>query len=392
MRMGLLTNSRFLYGLAILMVFTFKNYANAADIKRIEKGLGQRDVITFYGEIVAGDDKKFLNAALQSDDAVVLLGGPGGLVRVGLEIGKIIRLKGFSTAVVSGSCESACAIAWLGGLTRLMSSNGKVGFHAAYRVNKDGSASESGRANALVGAYLNNLGLPEKAIDYITSAPPESMRLLNREDAQRFGIQVVFYDNAPKTANASTEAVTDSTTKKTEKSPAPTNKPKMIPTAERSPETKTTDSPIQPKPKPASPQVVTKNNTEQKPPSAPKVYEVYICRGPDAYFWEKAELRVNGRLVGELKRGELTVKIPNVSKELLVSVKSAITAQIDYEIGPTNGKVYLLVFSRASAFSSVYIPNGFPGKRVGEWEIRWVPQTVFDRNCGNADVQVWKWQ
>jgi hypothetical protein len=51
-----------------------------------------------------------------------------------------------------------------------------------------GKAAESGVGNALVGAYLNQIGMPETAIVYVTSAPPEGIDWLTPEKAGRVGI------------------------------------------------------------------------------------------------------------------------------------------------------------------------------------------------------------
>jgi hypothetical protein len=80
----------------------------------------------------------------------------GGSVLAGIEIGEAIRLKGFQTLVVE-RCASACALAWLGGTQRFMKAGAQIGFHAAYDSD---SRRESGVGNAMVGAYLNRIGLP----------------------------------------------------------------------------------------------------------------------------------------------------------------------------------------------------------------------------------------
>jgi hypothetical protein len=78
-------------------------------------------------------------------------------------------------------------IAWLGGTPRLMSAEARVGFHAAYS-NKTGQ--ETGVGNALVGAYLNKIGLPYSAVIYISQAAPNSMTWLSIADAEKQGIDV----------------------------------------------------------------------------------------------------------------------------------------------------------------------------------------------------------
>ena len=111
-----------------------------------------------------------------------------------LEIGKAIRLKGFTTYVPDQTrCASACALAWLGGRARLMSRSASVGFHAAYTEQR-GVKSVASAGNALVGAYLAYLGLPESAIIFVTSTPPDGVQWLNFADAEHYGIEVKPYD------------------------------------------------------------------------------------------------------------------------------------------------------------------------------------------------------
>jgi hypothetical protein len=148
------------------------------------------DLIIIQDELEFGDEKKFADVAIGRADAVVLLASPGGNLNAGIEIGKAIRLKGFATAVPRGvSCASACAIAWLGGRIRLMGEGSTIGFHAAYREVGHAPVADS-VANALVGAYLGQLGLPPSAIAYITEPNPNEIRWLTFADAARIGIEV----------------------------------------------------------------------------------------------------------------------------------------------------------------------------------------------------------
>jgi hypothetical protein len=113
---------------------------------------------------------------------------PGGSAVAGIQIGESIRLKGFTTVVAGNArCASACAIAWLGGTPRLMSAEARVGFHAAYSSE---TGQETGVGNALVGAYLNKIGLSYSAVIFITQAAPNSMTWLSIADAGKRGIDV----------------------------------------------------------------------------------------------------------------------------------------------------------------------------------------------------------
>ncbi len=145
-------------------------------------------VIIVDGDLVLGDEKRFADAAISTSDALVVLGSNGGNLFAGIEIGKAIRLKGFTTLVPDNiRCASACALAWLGGRVRAMGTTAEVGFHAASNAD-DGQVTSSG--NALVGAYLSQLGLPSAAVVYITEPPPNSIRWLTATDATKYGIDV----------------------------------------------------------------------------------------------------------------------------------------------------------------------------------------------------------
>jgi hypothetical protein len=159
----------------------------------IEDGGSALTLIFVEGELVDGDERDFRNVAVQADDAVVLLSSPGGSLHVGIEIGNAIRLKGFRTLVPKEfHCASACALAWLAGAPRMMGDNSAVGFHAAFRI--DASDVPSGPANAVTGAYLNQLGLPTSAVIYITEALPSEIRWLTFDDAKQIGVEVVRFD------------------------------------------------------------------------------------------------------------------------------------------------------------------------------------------------------
>jgi hypothetical protein len=169
-------------------------FYSAVSTEAAEIGVIQKDadtaVINVSGQLEPGDDRKFAQAALQYENAVVALNSPGGRMLVGIELGKAIRLKGFSTLVDEDAlCASACGYAWLGGVRRGMSTGSRIGFHAAY-VQENGQNRETGLGNALVGAYLNQLGLSQTAVAYVAAAPPDGMTWLTPEDAARVGIEV----------------------------------------------------------------------------------------------------------------------------------------------------------------------------------------------------------
>jgi len=144
------------------------------------KDEGRKDVGTFVGLVAA-----------RKKPAVVFLDGPGGAAWTGLQIGRLIRRYGCLTAVADNvQCTSACALAWLGGKERYMGTNARIGFHAA-SVTDNSDASASAAANAVIGAYLHEVGVTDfNAIIYLTKADPQSITWLNLSDAMRYRISV----------------------------------------------------------------------------------------------------------------------------------------------------------------------------------------------------------
>jgi len=86
-----------------------------------------------------------------------------------------------------------------------MAARAQIGFHAAYNEK---SGQETGWGNALVGAYLNKIGLPYSAVRYITETPPDSIKWLSISDAEKHGIDVTLVNPASTMPPASTELST----------------------------------------------------------------------------------------------------------------------------------------------------------------------------------------
>lgn len=183
-------NSTKILLLSILCLAISESDCFGAEISVEDLGVGSLKIIAISGPIEVGDDMKFRRIASSTDKAIVLLSSPGGLVEVGLSIGSQIRIHQFATWVSREKfCASACALIWLGGNHRYVNNGSKIGFHAAY-VENGSFKKESGMANALVGAYLNQIGIPIKAIKYITSPAPDQIQWLTAEDAKALGIEV----------------------------------------------------------------------------------------------------------------------------------------------------------------------------------------------------------
>jgi hypothetical protein len=187
---------------APLLCLGFSAVANAAQFDIVDGMVPGQKMIVIRGEIVKGDDFKFFELSKQAERASIFLESPGGDVETGLSIGSEIATRGFTTLVLDGSgCHSICAVMWVSGVRRYMSPNADISVHAAYNLvnNADGTveAGASGVGNASIGAYLNEVGLSRRAIEYFTTANPDEPLLpITPQIAQALDIDVFIQDAA----------------------------------------------------------------------------------------------------------------------------------------------------------------------------------------------------
>lgn len=187
-------SSRILAKVVVLFLVATSG-ADAGEVKKIKGKDDDSDIILVTGEIDRETEKNFRVVALETDEATVVLSGPGGLIRSAIEIGRIIRIKGYATAVLDSGCVSSCALIWLAGQTRMTMPRARVGFHSAYVEHEDGRKVSASVGNALVGAYLNGLGMNESIVEFVTTAPPDSIRWLNKQQADQLGLFVTLLDD-----------------------------------------------------------------------------------------------------------------------------------------------------------------------------------------------------
>jgi hypothetical protein len=181
--------------LAALLVSTaLPAYAAQIDVSQLGPG---SQMISIYREIRPNDFDAFKAKAGQLCGKVaVALESPGGALGAALQIGEYIRLKGWGTFVLH-ECYSACASVWLAGSPRIMTPKAQIGFHAASL-----GGVEKGRGNALVGAYMNRLGLGYDAIAWATEASPDDVAILTPAKARELGIEVTVLDSPQQANNA----------------------------------------------------------------------------------------------------------------------------------------------------------------------------------------------
>src|SRR5262249_30923975 len=117
---------------------------------------------------------------------IVTLVSPGGLIAAAIQIGELVGKRAMLTFVPGDrTCASACALIWVAGRLRTVGDTPQIGFHAAYDAD---TGRESGAANAVVGAYLRDLGLSYKAIHLMTHKGPTDLEWLTPDLAKEVGV------------------------------------------------------------------------------------------------------------------------------------------------------------------------------------------------------------
>lgn len=201
----------------LILAISTTTISYAAEINLVRGVKGEEDLINIKGNFKIGDENKFRALALTSSKATVFLDSDGGMLQPAIEIGKIIRIKGFATAVQDTICLSACAMVWLAGEPRMMSNLTSIGFHAPYKVDSGGKAKSDVTHGALAGSYLTSLGFSPKVVMFVVSAGANDLHLLNKATADRLGIAVTF--NTAAQRRRATEAYSEGL--KATKGPSP---------------------------------------------------------------------------------------------------------------------------------------------------------------------------
>lgn len=161
--------------------------AQGAEIQRFDNASDDVTFITLRGEIGFEDVGEFRKAMEGVERGMVVLDSPGGRTAPSLDIGRMVRERSLTTAVPAGvRCMSGCALIWIAGSRRLAHVQSEIGFHGAY--GQWGLPSRTG--NALVGAYLYELGFLSDFIKDATRAGASEFVSVTKAWAEQHDLQV----------------------------------------------------------------------------------------------------------------------------------------------------------------------------------------------------------
>ncbi|WP_147160125.1 hypothetical protein, partial [Novosphingobium sediminis] len=105
----------------IFFISTISSQCLAADIEVLDEKIQGRPIILVIGQVKKGDDAKFSQTTSLTKDAIVVFDHvttPDSKedVQASMEVGSLIYLKKFDTAIVySQNCSSTCSLMWLAG-------------------------------------------------------------------------------------------------------------------------------------------------------------------------------------------------------------------------------------------------------------------------------------
>lgn len=166
------------------------------------------------GEISADTDSAFaafLDSNVMEGNQIVLH-SQGGNLGAGVRLGRMIRDAGL-TAIVGkavrvngslfgasewpsgGTCASACAYAFLGGTTRILTKDSRLGFHRFYMGVAGASASAQQVSGQLV-SYLVEMGVDPRIFAKASSEGADSMYWVPTDEAESYDLVTPFgYDD-----------------------------------------------------------------------------------------------------------------------------------------------------------------------------------------------------
>lgn len=123
----------------------------------------------------------------------------GGDLVAAVELGRLIRERGFSTRVgrkgasgkpLPGRCESGCPFAFAGGRFRFLEAGSSLGVHQFYRAAglQANDLSHAQIASALIASHLADMGVSMALMGKMVSADSGSMRYLTPLEAYDLGL------------------------------------------------------------------------------------------------------------------------------------------------------------------------------------------------------------
>jgi len=141
----------------------------------------------------------------------VVLHSPGGSVTDALDMGRLIRKKGFATAVEDGRyCASSCPLVFAGGVERHAGAKAAIGVHQVTAIGHEGAAPADGmqhvqRVSAECQRYLRDMGVDALVGIHAMETPAEELFTFKPDELLTLKLATPL-SAAPATASAGPQA------------------------------------------------------------------------------------------------------------------------------------------------------------------------------------------
>jgi hypothetical protein len=170
--------------------------ADGAMAKPMTFSLGKNGRLIATGMIAPGSADAFAAEVNARGEYIktVVLSSPGGSVSDALEIGRLIRTKGFATEVEKDKiCVSSCPLVFVGGVKRAAGANAIIGVHQVFAPDPAEAArhdtmSEAQRVSARCQRYLADMGVDLKMWVHAMETPKDRLFIFPANELRELNI------------------------------------------------------------------------------------------------------------------------------------------------------------------------------------------------------------
>jgi hypothetical protein len=170
--------------------------ADGALAKPMTFALGKNGRLMATGTIAPGSADAFASEVNARGEYIktIVLSSPGGSVGDALEMGRLIRTKGFATEVEKDKiCVSSCPLVFVGGVKRAAGANAIIGVHQVFAPDPAEAArhdtmSEAQRVSARCQRYLADMGVDLKMWVHAMETPKDRLFIFSANELRELNI------------------------------------------------------------------------------------------------------------------------------------------------------------------------------------------------------------
>jgi hypothetical protein len=170
--------------------------ADGALAKPMTFNLGKNGRLVATGMIAPGSAEAFAAEVNARGEYIktVVLNSPGGSVGDALEMGRLIRAKGFATEVEKDRiCVSSCPLVFVGGVRRAAGTNAIIGVHQVFapdpaKAARPDTMSDAQRVSARCQRYLADMGVDLKMWVHAMETPKDRLFIFSANELRDLNI------------------------------------------------------------------------------------------------------------------------------------------------------------------------------------------------------------